>query len=368
MKERKLSRTLITVVAIGMMCLSSGCNKVNTAPENTANRIEETSETKEREVQVKAAGEEGTEAVKDTAFILEYPSHMQAEGFTEPLILDEYPENIVTLSTYPVLTLLEMGVKLAAVPATKVIEYPPNYDAIILPGMMSEQFDIEQVVALEPDLVIVPSSVRETYEPMFAAAEIPVYYVAMTSTTTDVYSLIKEQTQVFVDAFSVEEESAANGKAVMERFDGVEERFVEIAELVDGKKVLAITVAGEKAIYLNKETSTLGCMLDLCGFENVCSTEEPATTGHSMNQLDLEIALEYTPDVIFITGSGTLEENKALMEKIYASNPEYWDSMEAFKEGDVFYLPSSYVSTAGINIITNMENLMNMIEEKYNRR
>lgn len=365
MKKKILRKLIIVAVAVGTLCFCSSCGK----SEEEKGTIESNSTTQGTVVEEKEAqGDKNVENVAEDAknkeFVLEYPAHMQADGFTEPLVLEKYPETIITLSTYPVLTLLEMDVKLAAVPSTKVIAYPENYDAVILPGMMSEQFDMEQVVALEPDLVIVPSSVRETYEPMFQSTEIPVYYVAMTSANTDVYTLIKEQTQALVDAFSVDAESTAKGEAVMAKFNGVEEKFAEIAKLVEGKKVFAITVSGEKSIYLNKESSTLGCMLQLCGFENVCSTGE-ATTGHSMNQLDLEVAIDYNPDVMFITGSGTLEENKALMDKIYASNPEYWDTIEAFKNGDVFYLSSSYVSTAGINILTNIENLTNMIEEKY---
>lgn len=357
MKKKVLVNLLAMVMTVGLL---SGC--AGSEEKETANTTANTTEMAQEDVPLNGEVVEK----KAEAFVLEYPAHMQDAGFTEPLVLEEYPETIVTLSTYPVLTLMEMDVKLAAVPSTKVIEYPEGYDAVILPGMMSEQFDMEQVIALEPDLVIVPSSVRETYEEMFVATGVPVYYVAMTAENINVYDLIKEQTQALVDAFSVDEESIQKGEAVMAKFNGVEERFAEIAKLVEGKTVFAITVSGEKSIYLNKETSTLGCMLKLCGFENVCSTDKEATTGHSMNQLDMEVAIEYNPDVMFITGSGTLEENKALMDKIYASNPEYWDSIPAFENGDVFYLPSSYVSTAGINILTNIENLTNMIEEKYN--
>lgn len=366
MKKRTLAGLLSMVMVMSVL---AGCGSKGEAAD--ANQAVENMSTETANAQANTEAEV-TEAEQDVVadaqseeFVLEYPAHMQAEGYTEPVVLDAYPETIVTLSTYPVLTLLEMDVKMAAVPSTKVIEYPENYDAVILPGMMSEQFDMEQVVALEPDLVFVPSSVREMYEPMFEAAEVPVYYVAMNSTTVDVYTLIKEQTQAIVDAFSVDEASAEKGAAVMAQFETVEARFDEIAALMDGKSAFALTVAGESSFYLNTESSTLGCMLSLCGLENVCESDDSASMGHSMGELDMETAISYDPDVMFITGSGTLEENMALMEASYELNPEYWDAIEAYKNGDVFYLPSSYVSTAGINIITNLNNLMDMMEEKY---
>ncbi|MBQ9119500.1 MAG: ABC transporter substrate-binding protein [Lachnospiraceae bacterium] len=300
----------------------------------------------------------------DNSFSIEYPSYMKTYDLTEPLTLDAYPETIVSLSTYPVPTLLEMDVKLAAVPATKVIEYPADFEGVILPGVMAG-FDIEQVVSLDPDLVIMPISYQEQYGATLEEVKIPVYYVAMTSTETDVYNVIKEQAEVLVDAFSVDEEATKKGEAILKRFDELEHKLTEAKKTLESKRVLAITVAGETSIYVNSASSTLGCMLDKCGLENVFVPSGDATTGHSMNELDLEAALSYNPDVICITGSSTLEDNKALMDAIYAANSEYWDSIEAYKNGKVVYLPSSYVSTAGITILTNIENLAGMIEALY---
>lgn len=82
-----------------------------------------------------------------------------------------------------------------------------------------------------------------------------------------------------------------------------------------------------------------------------------------MAQMDMEKSLEYNPDLIVVCGSSTLEDNKALMDAIYALNPEYWDSYAAFKEGRVIYLSSAYVSTAGINIINNFDSLIAELEK-----
>ncbi len=299
---------------------------------------------------------------KQDVFEIKYPSHMKAYGYTESLILEKEPETIVSLSTYPVLTLFEMGIDLAAVPSTKVISYPEDYDGVILPGMMSDTFDIEMVVALEPELVIMPVSSAGQYGAALEELEIPVYYLALTSTSMDVYSMIKEQTKALVDAFSTDEEKKVRGEAILARFSASDAGLEKIAAQVGGKTVMSITVSSETSIYMNSESSTLGSMLKRCGLANVY-VPSGETTGHSMAQMDMEKSLEYNPDLIVVCGSSTLEDNKALMDSIYALNPEYWDSFEAFKEGRVIYLSSAYVSTAGINIINNLDSLIAELEK-----
>ena len=49
------------------------------------------------------------------------------------------------------------------------------------------------------------------------------------------------------------------------------------------------------------------------------------------------------------------------MEADYANNPEYWNSIRAFANGDVMYLPVTYVSSAGINVIDNISNLADLV-------
>lgn len=301
------------------------------------------------------------QAEREAVFELKYPSHMAEYGYKESLILKKEPETIVSLSTYPVLTLFEMGIDLAAVPSTKVISYPEDYDGVILPGMMSDTFDIETVVALEPDLVIMPVSSAGQYGAALEELDIPVYYLALTSTNMDVYSMIKEQTKELVDAFSSDDEKKVLGEAILARFATSDARLEEIAARVGGKTVMSITVSSETSVYMNSEASTLGSMLKRCGLANVY-VPSGETTGHSMAQMDMEKSLEYNPDLLVVCGSSTLEDNKALMDSIYALNPEYWDSYAAFKEGRVIYLSSAYVSTAGINIINNFDSLIAELE------
>lgn len=59
--------------------------------------------------------------------------------------------------------------------------------------------------------------------------------------------------------------------------------------------------------------------------------------------------------------SPTGEGHRQLMEEDFAKNPDYWNSIPAIAQGRVLYLPVSYVSSAGINVIDNISTLADLV-------
>lgn len=366
--KNRIVKSLVVAVGLCMVMGLSGCSgkskTVEIVSESAAESMIESAADIVSEG-AEAAGEETenqeeditvpeTEEVADK-IVLQYPPHMQEKGYTNELIYEEMPQRVVSLTTYPVQALFEMGVMPIALPTTKVMVYPDSFKGDLLPGVMSENFDVEMIVALEPDLVFMPEATKDSYGTALEELNIPVYYVAMNATGMTSYEVVKEQTQAIVDGFAVDAEHKAKAEEVMNRFNEVENAVENFKKNTEGKTVFAITVSGT-SIYINGSNNTLGSMLAMLGYENVY--DDTAVGGHGMNELDMEVAIDYNPDVMVITGSSTKEDNKAMMDALYETNPEYWDSIPAYKEGRVVYLPSSYVSTAGMNIIDNIENLM----------
>ncbi len=330
-------------------CGSTATNEKTAVEETTVAEEAFTEEVKTEEVAVEAEA-------KSEGITINYPEHMQALGFEEPVVLESTPERVVCLSTYPVLALFDLGITPIALPKTSVISYPEDYAGEILPSIMSDNFDIETVVALEPDLVFMPASTKEMYDETFSNLNIPVYYMAMTVEGMSAYDVIKEQTLELVNAFNPESD-------LMSRFDEIENELATFQSVTEGKTVFAMTVSGN-SVYICSTGGTLGSMLEMCGLTNVY--EEDTVAGHGMIELDMETAIDYTPDVVVLTGSSTAEDNQAMFEAIVESNPEYWNSIEAISEGNIIYLPSSYVSTAGLNILTNLEGLMSDLGAAFN--
>lgn len=315
---------------------------------------EETTET-ETEAESKNEDTEGK-------FVLEYPEDMQALGYTEPIVLDEVPERVVSLSAAPVLALYELGVNLVGIPNSMVVSWPEELKAstetVSFSVMSPDDFDYESVVDLEPDLVLLGYTGAETAGATLESLGIPVYYLYAGHTVP--YESIVGQTNALIDAFAVDEDSIAAGEMIRDRFDALEQNVEAAKEVFDGKTVMVLQSAGTDSHYIQTKNGTLGSMADMIGLTNVFENE-----GSSMVQLDYEQALDYDPDLVLCVGATSAEEHQKLMETAFAENEEYWDSIPAIADGRVLYLPVSYVSTAGINVVDCINDLIRIVADYY---
>lgn len=315
---------------------------------------EETTET-ETEAESKNEDTEGK-------FVLEYPEDMQALGYTEPIVLDEVPERVVSLSAAPVLALYELGVNLVGIPNSMVVSWPEELKAstetVSFSVMSPDDFDYESVVDLEPDLVLLGYTGAETAGATLESLGIPVYYLYAGHTVP--YESIVGQTNALIDAFAVDEDSIAAGEMIRDRFDALEQNVEAAKEVFDGKTVMVLQSAGTDSHYIQTKNGTLGSMADMIGLTNVFENE-----GSSMVQLDYEQALDYDPDLVLCVGATSAEAHQKLMETAFAENEEYWDSIPAIADGRVLYLPVSYVSTAGINAVDCINDLIRIVADYY---
>lgn len=289
--------------------------------------------------------------------ILEYPATLQAMGYTEPVVLESRPQRVVVMSTAPVLALYELGVNMIAIPRTSVVAWPEDLAASAeqMAVTMNSSFDIETVVAMEPDLVIMGYTSQDTYGVVLEAVGIPVYYVDAGHTVS--YESIKAQTQVLIDAFAPGSETGAE---IMQRFTDLENRLAALSAKLEGKTCMVLQ-SSPPSHYIQTADGTLGSMCRMIGLTNVYENETS-----SMVQIDYELALDYDPDVVLAVGmSATVEEHQALMLEDFENNHDYWYAIEAIANGDMICLPVAYCSTAGINVIDNINSLADLIEAHF---
>ena len=297
-----------------------------------------------------AAGESETEPAGVT---IEYPANMQQRGYTEPVVLEAMPQRVACLSSSPVLALYEMGVPMIAIPTSSVVDWPEDLAASAEQLQMAHNtnFDVETVIALEPDLVIMGYTSQETYGNVVSDAGIPVYYVDAGHTVP--YDSIKMQTEALVNAFGADSEA---GAAMLQRFDDLEARLEDVRAQLEGKTVMVLQ-SSPPTHYIQTSDGTLGSMAEMIGLTNVYEND-----ASSMVQLDYETALSYNPDLVLCVGmSETGEGHRELMEADFANNPEYWNSIPAIANGDVLYLPVRFVSSAGINVVDNIGELADLV-------
>lgn len=292
-------------------------------------------------------------------FVLEYPEDMQELGYTEPIVLDEVPQRVVSLTAAPVLALYELGVNLVGIPNSSVVTWPEDLaestETVSFSAMSADDFDYESVVALEPDLVLLSHTGEATAGETLESLGIPVYYIYAGHTVP--YDSVVGHTNALIDAFAVDEESKAAGEEIRQSFADLEENLANAREAFAGITIMALQ-SGGGAHYIQTNEATLGSMADMIGLENVYENEES-----SMVQLDYEQALDYDPDLVLCVGGTDATSHKEMMEADFAENLAYWSSIPAVEEGRVIYLPVSYVSTAGINVVDNINNLIAIIAD-----
>ena len=284
-------------------------------------------------------------------FRLEYTEIMKQQGFTEDIVLESKPERVVCVSTSTTPLLFEVGASLVGIPTSTVFETPSDYTGEKLQSLMSDDFNIETVVALNPDLVIIPSSSKEQYGDALESSNIPVYYTNSGHSAT--YESVVQEAEVIINAFGKDSE---NAKKVLQSFDDLDKKMEESKKALEGKTVMIIATTE----YIQSKSGTAGSMADMIGLTNVYENEQAG-----MVPLDQETTLGYNPDVILAIGSSMSEEdNKAVFEAAFAKNSEYWESFEAIKNNKVIYLPSSYMPSTGIGVVKQISDLIDFVYEK----
>ncbi|MBQ7612479.1 MAG: ABC transporter substrate-binding protein [Spirochaetaceae bacterium] len=300
---------------------------------------------------------EGREEMSN-GITIHYPENMQKLGYTESVKLDKIPERVVCMNSSPVLALNKLGVKMIAIPKSSVLRWPDSLkDAVLLNTVMNSNFDIETVVALEPDLVILGYTSAETYGKQLQDIGIPVYFVDAGHTVS--YESIKMQTECLINAFG---KGSIDGKEMLTSFEQLEKSLATSKEKLNGKTVMVLQ-SSPPSHYIQTSGGTLGTMADMIGLTNVYSNDKA-----SMVQIDYEQALDLHPDIVLAVGmSPTGEGHKTIMEEDFDKNREYWNAIEAIRDGNILYLPIYFISSAGINVVDHISELNTLVLNHFGK-
>lgn len=297
---------------------------------------------------------------ENTSFTLPYPESMTAQGY-EPLVLESVPTRIACTATSSVTTLYEMGASIIAMPSSSATAHiaAENPDITIIKSLMSDDFNIEDIVALNPDLVILSTSYSDSYGATLESLGIQVYYQAAGHGVA--YETVKSEALCLIEAFSIDKESTARGEALRQSFEDVEKACAALAETYSDRSVLVLQAGGVGYVYGQTSNGTLGSMLRMIGFTNVAD----ATAAASMFAIDYETALVDQPDLLVVVGAGDADATKQVMDEIIAANPAYWNAMTAVTENQILCLGVEYIATYGIQYVDQLSELIDIVADFY---
>ncbi len=339
-----MKKLLAMLLTAAMLFSMAACN----SSDNGEDKETGGKENSENEVNVK----------EDEKFTLGYPDSMTDQGF-ETLVLDEVPTRIVCASTAPATTLYEMGASIIAMPSSSATAHiaEENPDITILKSLMSDEFNIEDVIALNPDLVILSTSFADSHGVTLEGLGINVYYQAAGHGVA--YETVKEEALCLIDAFSVDDESTKKGEELKQSFEDIEAQCAELAKTYSDKNIMVLQVGGVGLVYGQTSNGTLGSMMRMLGFNNVSDE----TAAASMFEIDYETALVTQPDVLVVVGMGTADDVEGVMDEIIDANPEYWNTMTAVQNDCILCLGVEYIATYGIYYVDSLENLIGIVSD-----
>lgn len=253
------------------------------------------------------------------------------------ITIENEPERIITLS--PVITeiLFELNLGEQVVGVTDNDNYPEEVKE--LPSVGNMEFSAEQVIALEPDLVLAHESSLYATEAMMEqldSAGIKVFVVDNAESieaTYETFEVIGELTGKENEAKQLVEDVQDEIATVQAKVEGLEQRST------------FIVVGVEPDIYVVGQQNYMNDMLNLIGVKN--SVEQPGWVKYSAEDF-----VASNPDSMLFTYASNVEE---------VANNAVFSEMKAVKENNLKLIDSDTTSRQGPRIAQGLESMAKAI-------
>lgn len=328
---KKIYRLLLAMLLVLGVLAACGNQVEQEANENTGENKEEVTENEEKEE---------TNQPEDA-----FPVTIEdARG--EKIVLDKEPEKIISLMPSNTEIVFALGKGDALVGAsTEFDNYPEEVED--LPKVASGfSLNVEQVLSLEPDLVLAHESILYTWEAgiqQIEDSDIPLIVIPDAQSFDKVFASI----ELIGKAIGATEEAEALVQEMKGKLDVIKEKAANISE--DDRKTVFVEVSPAPEIYTTGKNTFMHEMLDAINAINAAGDQEGWI---AMNE---EAIVAINPDVI-ITTVGFVEN---AVEEIKSRSA--WQDIEAVKNDDVYLVDEDLVSRSGPRIIEGVEELARAI-------
>jgi len=256
------------------------------------------------------------------------------DALDKEITLEKAPERIITLTPSNTEILFGLGLNDEIIAVNDNDTYPE--EALTKESVGGMEFNLEQIIGLQPDLVLAHESGMYSFnEQAIAQLEsvgIPVYVVKDAKTFEETYETIEQ-----IGQLTNKEQEAKEMIASIK--EGIEEIEVKVAQLEE--KSVFIVVGTDPDLYAAGEETFISEMLDVLNVEN--AVPELGWPMYSSEQF-----VNSNPDVILVT----YESDMAAIEK----NDAYAE-MDAVKNGNVKLVDGDTTSRQGPRIVEGIESI-----------
>lgn len=240
--------------------------------------------------------------------------------------LAKKPQRIVVLSTSFLDVLYGVGGKAVGRPSSKTpLAFPAAQEASEVGFIYN--INNEQVIALQPDLVIGFEGINDKIVPILESSNIPVMMLKM-KTYDDILAKVK----LFGEIAGTQEQAQSLITTMQTKVNGV------TAKLPAQNKKVVILHATAKTVTVELENSITGNIASILKLKNIAAGSQPIAGDSDITPYSLEKLVEGDPDTILVVTMGNMDEIEKRMKADLASNPA-WSELRAVKTGQIFFLP-----------------------------
>lgn len=204
--------------------------------------------------------------------------------------------------------------------------------------------DIEQLVALEPDIIYATGmSMSDGNDPFKPIKDlgITVAYIPSSDSIEGIYDDI----MFIADSLQV----STKGQELVDGMKTKIAEFKEISSTIENKKTVYFEIAGAPKLYSFGSGVFLNEMIELLGAENILVNENKWVS------VSDEVIVAANPDII-LTNVDYIEN--AVGEII---NRTGWENVTAIKNNDVYYIDRDASSLSNHNIVKALEQMAKVI-------
>ncbi|BAK17835.1 ABC-type Fe3+-hydroxamate transport system, periplasmic component [Solibacillus silvestris StLB046] len=256
------------------------------------------------------------------------------DALDKEITLEKAPERIITLAPSNTEILFGLGLNDEIIAVNDNDTYPE--EALSKESVGGMEFNLEQIISLQPDLVVAHESGLYSFnEQAIAQLEsvgIPVFVVKDAKTFEETYETIEQ-----IGNLTNKEKEAE--EMIVSIKEGIEEIEVKVADLEE--KSVFVVVGTNPQLYVAGQETFISEMLEVLNVEN-------AVPELGWPQYSSEQFVKSNPDIILVTYENDLaaiEENDAYAE------------MDAVKNANVKLVDSDTTSRQGPRIVEGIESI-----------
>jgi iron complex transport system substrate-binding protein len=258
--------------------------------------------------------------------------------------LNATPNRIVVLAPQFLPMLYELEGKAVGRATTSASPVPKEAESVQQLGTVG-QINMEQLLALNPDLVIGSPTFDAKLSDLMASNKIPLALMTMAS-----FNDVKEKAKLFGKLIRNEDKAEQMIKKAEGNMDNIRKK------LPSGKSptfvVMNVTTS---TISLQRANTTALEIGELLGLNNFAKDMNPSPNSATSAPYSMEALVAAQPDYIFMVIHGAQEPGKKKIQEDLEKNPA-WASLTAVKEKKAMVIPADkFLTNPGFSYDASME-------------